>query len=77
MKAMKKPLLFIFATLMTMSIVATNAFAADIPSVELNGSIITPQSEETEWVFRYYNGVLQQRLWSNTYARWLTEWTNV
>ncbi|MEA4895793.1 MAG: hypothetical protein VB064_11095 [Oscillospiraceae bacterium] len=77
MKAMKKPLLFFFALLMTMSVVATNALAADIPLVELNGSIITPQSEETEWVTRYYNGVLQRRLWSITYAKWLTDWINV
>jgi len=77
MKTLKKPLLFISATLMTMSVVATNALAADIPSVELNSSIITPQSEVTEWVYRYNNGVLQERLWSRTYAKWLTEWTNV
>ena len=77
MKTKKRPLLFIFATLMTMSVIATNALAAEIPSAEPNGSIITPQSEETQWVYRYYNGVLQERLWSNTYAKWLTEWTNV
>ena len=77
MKTKKRPLLFIFATLMTMSVIATNALAAEIPSAELNSSIITPQSEETQWVYRYYNGILQERLWSNTYAKWLTEWTNV
>ena len=77
MKNKKKTLLFIFAALMTMNVIATSALAADIPSAAPNGSIITPQAEETEWVYRYYNGVLQKRLWSNTYAKWLTDWINV
>jgi|GEM_PF-3631869 len=37
MKTMKKPLLFIFATLMTMSVFATSALAADIPTPTSNG----------------------------------------
>lgn len=77
MKTKKKPLLFIFAALLTMNVIAANAFAAEIPEPTTNDVIITPQAEETEWVYRYYNGVLQKRLWSNTYAVWLTEWTNV
>lgn len=77
MKTKKKPLLFMFAALLTMNVIATSAFAAEIPESPINNVIITPQSEQTEWVYRYYNGVLQERLWSLTYARWLTEWTNV
>ena len=77
MKNKKKTMLFIFATLMTMNVIATSALAAELPSVTPDGSIITPQAEETEWVYRYYYGVLQKRLWSRTYAEWLTDWINV
>ena len=37
---------------------------------------VTLRAEITEWNFRLYNGVLQKRLWSKTYARWLTDWIN-
>jgi hypothetical protein len=33
--------------------------------------------EETEWVFRCWNGLLQMRLWSITYGYWLTEWETI
>lgn len=35
------------------------------------------RSEETAWYFRVYNGILQMRLWSLTYGRWLTDWIDV
>ena len=34
------------------------------------------RAEETQWYFRNYNGILQKRLWSITYMKWLTEWEN-
>lgn len=33
--------------------------------------------EETCWYFRTVNGIVQMRLWSITYRKWLTEWIDV
>lgn len=41
------------------------------------GSQVSPNAEEREWYFRWYNGRLQKRLWSITYRKWLTEWEYV
>lgn len=35
------------------------------------------RSEETAWYFRVYNGMVQKRLWSLTYRRWLTDWIDI
>ena len=32
------------------------------------------RAEQTEWHYRINNGVLEKRLWSITYGRWLTDW---
>ena len=37
-------------------------------------STVEPRAEETEWVYRVYNGNLEKRLWSNTYGVWRTDW---
>lgn len=39
---------------------------------EDGGEVI--QAEETEWKYRVVDGKLQKRLWSITYAKWLTDW---
>lgn len=39
-----------------------------------SGSEITPNAEEKQWFFRVHNGILQRRLWSITYRKWLTDW---
>ncbi len=38
-----------------------------------------PRVEEVGWIYRNNNGVIEKRLWSYTYGRWLTDWipTNV
>ena len=33
--------------------------------------------EETEWVIRRWNGLIQKRLWSITYGYWLTDWITI
>lgn len=38
---------------------------------------ISIMAEQTEWITRIYNGKLQKRLWSITYAKWLTDWIDV
>ena len=35
------------------------------------------RAEETQWVFRCWNGILEMRLWSITYGYWLTDWITV
>lgn len=35
------------------------------------------RAEETQWVFRWWNGLIQKRLWSITYGYWLTDWITV
>lgn len=37
----------------------------------------TPRAEETEWVIRWYDGLIQKRLWSLTYGVWLTDWITI
>lgn len=77
MKNAKKPLLFMFAALLTMNVIAASALAASTPKAPTDDTVITPMSEQTQWVYRNNNGVIQKRLWSLTYAVWLTDWINV
>lgn len=35
------------------------------------------RAEETEWVIRWADGLIQQRLWSITYGVWLTDWITI
>jgi len=32
------------------------------------------RAEETMWYFRVVDGIMQMRLWSITYRKWLTDW---
>jgi len=54
--------------------------AADVNSVVVNDKEIvneydaSPRWEVTGWYFRVNNGVLEQRLWSYTFRRWVTDW---
>lgn len=80
---MKRFLCLVLAFLMITSISVT-AYA-DI-FAEANGSgeqvsyvkVEEPtRQEETVWYFRIYMGRHQMRLWSLTYARWLTDWIDI
>lgn len=80
---MKRFLCLVLAFLMITSISVT-AYA-DIFAVA-NGSgeqvsyvkVEEPtRQEETVWYFRIYMGRHQMRLWSLTYARWLTDWIDI
>lgn len=37
---------------------------------------VEPKAEEFRYYYRVYNGKLQYRIWSMTYCRWVTEWTD-
>lgn len=46
-------------------------------SIETDTSNEQSRAEETEWVVRWYNGLIQRRLWSITYGYWLTDWETI
>ncbi|MEA5095296.1 MAG: hypothetical protein VB128_10100 [Sedimentibacter saalensis] len=50
-----------------------SAYAAESTIYTKDGGAVI-QAEETEWKYRVLDGKLQRRLWSITYARWLTDW---
>ena len=74
MKNRKKLLLFSLAALLCANMMAETASAVEIPSATSTNQVISPMTEETEWVYRSYNGKYQRRLWSITYGYWLTDW---
>lgn len=51
----------------------------DETTSDQNGESIETRAEQTEWFYRIINGVVEKRLWSYTYGKWLTDWipTNV
>ena len=75
----------LFAVLMALSFVvpvmATEAVATTVvyTPVEQVDPIteIIPFNEQTRIYFRNNGGVLQFRVWSITWGRWITDWTNV
>lgn len=76
----KKLLVCLFACAMALSF-AVPAMAAGVDvtvaepvSVEASFVEIQPFNEVTQIVFRTYGGVLQWRVWSVTWGRWITDW---
>lgn len=84
---MKKRLLAVFLICVMAMSFAVPAMAYDVVVAETicdateqglsGGHDNTPFTEMTQAYFRTYHGVLQFRIWSLTYGRWLTPWTNV
>lgn len=47
-------------------------------TIEESGKTEQARAEETEWYYRVVdNYYVQQRLWSITYRKWLTEWETI
>lgn len=73
---MKKIISLAIMLCLTFSALPVQAAAFNQPSVEkevLNEG--NARFIETRWYYRYNeNGVLQQRLWSITDGKWLTDW---
>lgn len=68
----------IAAFICVLSVFAANAAPAYAHEILYTGdSDIVARYEETEWKIRVNNGVLEKRLWSITYGRWLTDWMPV
>jgi len=55
------------------------AFAAPYASTpaEITDASNGARAEKTQWYYRVNNGVVEKRLWSITYEKWLTEWEPV
>ena len=66
-------LLILLTSLLPLSV---NAAALQSKETELVEEEIL-RAEQTEWYYRINNGVLEKRLWSITYGRWLTDWIPV
>lgn len=78
---MKKLISLILALVLCFSLSAT-AFAAAVDTPEapvLNEAEEEPtREEETIWVTRVTDdGLIQARLWSITYGKWLTDWITI
>ena len=80
---MKRFLSFLLAALILASI-SVPAFAEELTAPDgsdIEIIAVKPgepnRPEETVWYFRVNNGILQMRLWSITYGRWLTDWIDV
>ena len=77
---MKKICALVLAFSLCFCLSAT-AFADAIvtePVVEnLEETTVEPMAEEVGWQYRTNNGVIEKRLWSYTYVKWLTDWIYV
>lgn len=71
---MKKIALMFITVLMMLSMTALPVAAMECPPDSSSPATVQPRADETEWVYRTYNGKRQMRLWSITYQHWLTDW---
>ena len=72
---MKKVVSFLLALTIVFSFGMTAFADNNIPNMgEENNSTVEPRIEELEWVYRVIDGMLEKRLWSNTYGVWRTDW---
>lgn len=55
--------------------VAYGADTASNVSSDMDEIVIRPMAEQTEWRYRTIEpNMLQRRLWSITWGKWLTDW---
>jgi hypothetical protein len=75
-KTKKKLLLCLTAAVLVVNVATTTAFAMSTPEESNSNQSLALKAEQTKWIYRNYNGVLQKRLWSVTNSTWLTDWMN-
>jgi len=77
----KRLLMFFIICVMSLSFAAPAMAATTFPTqtiCETSGQeSSTEETEMTQIYHRWYEGRLQFRVWSITYGRWLTEWTDM
>ena len=75
---MKKALAVLVITLLCLT--PFSVFAQEqnfLVEIEMDsGEAQSVSGDVTEWYFRLWEGVFQQRLWSHTRGEWLTPWLN-
>ena len=76
MKLKKLAISFLLVLLIVVSLLGTVS-AANVSVAAPEAESGVARAEETEWYYRVNNGVLEKRLWSITYGKWLTEWEPV
>ncbi len=69
-----KSLVSLLLALCMMFSFSITAFAENPGVPEDDTQTVEPRWEETEWVYRVYNGNYEKRLWSYTYGVWRTDW---
>lgn len=68
-------LLLLLLVIFSISVPAFAATSQPGTSVKLAApSVDDPNAEQTVWFVRDNNGILEKRLWSLTYRKWLTDW---
>lgn len=76
---MNRIISFLLALVLCFTLSVT-AFAELPDSLDGQNEEIEEQNriEETKWYFRVLDGyIVQKRLWSITYERWLTDWITI
>ena len=80
---MKRVLSFVLALTVLLSIPGVALAAGSEALGSSDVEVVAAESgestrhEETTWYYRVHNGILQKRLWSLTYGRWLTDWIDI
>ena len=67
-------------TIIVLLVLLTSLLPLSVNAAALQSEIVEEEiqrAEQTEWYYRINNGVLEKRLWSITYLRWLTDWIPV
>lgn len=71
---MKLSCLITCATLLFTVNMAPVISTAPSPALVQSTEEDSARAIDTQWYYRFYNGVYQKRLWSITQNKWLTDW---
>lgn len=78
---MKQLISFVLAIILCLSFAAPAFAVADTANegwfAQVEDSDNPTRAEETEWIIRWADGLIQKRLWSITYGYWLTDWITI
>jgi hypothetical protein len=69
----KKILTYVLLSILVLSNIPNSVYASS-QKITYKVEEIKPYAEQVEWYYRYVDGREQQRLWSYTYGRWITDW---